>query len=72
MSYTGQEEPKSVNSYSMGGKMIEVWFSVPAFQDPPWLSPESTGDVPHRHCTRYISLNSYSDWYNSIFVLFVN
>ena len=28
----------SINSYNMGeGRMIRVWFSVPAFQDPPWF-----------------------------------
>ena len=27
-----------MNSYNMGeGRTIRVWFSVPAFQDPPWL-----------------------------------
>ena len=28
----------SINSYNMGeGRMIRVWFFIPAFQDPPWF-----------------------------------
>ena len=36
--YTAQEDLESINSYNTGeGRMIRVWFSVPAFQDPPWF-----------------------------------
>ena len=37
--YTAQEDLKSINCYNTGeGRMIGSGFSVPAFQDPPWLS----------------------------------
>ena len=36
--YTAQEDLKSIYSYNTGeGRMIRVWFSVPAFQDSPWF-----------------------------------
>ena len=36
--YAAQEDLKSVNGYNTGqGRAVRVWFSVPAFQDPPWF-----------------------------------